>query len=294
MTILITGGTGFIGRHLLELWAFSLHEIIIVARNVDATLFHTGVKMIQADICDAKVICEFIQNVRPHIVIHSAAISRANDCEAQRDECFNVNVKGTKNVINGCKVADAKLIFMSTDFVFGHHGPYKEADAYCPVNYYGESKVMAEKLLLESGIRYAIVRTVMVYGKRLPGQSNTFLHWVKENLELEKEIKVFTDQLRTVTFVNDLCRGLESVISTGFEGIIHLCGQEIFTPYQMAQRVATYFNLNQKLIIPVTKHTFPEIAIRPENATLIIEKAIQELKFKTTPIQVALPLIFSS
>jgi len=292
LKILITGGTGFIGRHLAALWQDAVHEIVVVARNIDASLFHTNVGCIEADITDANDIQAAIIFARPDVVIHSAAMSKPNDCELQRELCYTTNVQATQHVIDACKAVGAKLIFMSTDFVFGHYGPYTETDAYCPVNYYGESKMMAEKLVAASGLQYAIVRTVMVYGEKLQGQNNTFLHWVKDNLEQQKPIRVFTDQYRSVTYVNDLCRGIESIIDKGFQGIVHLCGKEIYTPFELALQVANYFGFDKNLVLPVTKESFPEAAMRPENSVLSIDKANGELGYATTPLAAALPQIF--
>lgn len=292
MKIFITGGTGFIGRHLIELWQHTAHEITIVARTIDASLFPENVNCKSIDITDEAAIKAAIILAEPDVVIHSAAMSKPNDCEIQRELCNLINVKATQHIIDACKTINARLVFMSTDFVFGHNGPYCEADTYCPVNYYGESKVLAERLVLDSELHYAIVRTVMVYGKKLPQQNNTFLHWVKDNLEQQKTIKVFTDQFRSVTYVNDLCRGIDSIIDKGFRGIVHLCGETVFTPFELAREVADYLRVDKNLILPVTKETFPEAAVRPENSVLLIDKAKQQLDYVVTPLHTALLQIF--
>jgi dTDP-4-dehydrorhamnose reductase len=292
MKIFITGGTGFIGRHLIELWKNAAHEITIVARTIDASLFPKNINCKSIDITDEKAIKAAIILAEPDVVIHSAAMSKPNDCEIQKELCNLINVKASQYIIDACKTIEARLIFMSTDFVFGHNGPYTETDTYCPVNYYGESKVLAEKLVLDSGLHFAIVRTVMVYGKKLEGQNNTFLHWVKDNLQQLKVIKVFTDQYRSVTYVNDLCKGIDSIVYKGFHGIVHLCGETIFTPFELAQKVADYFGFDKKLVAAVTKETFPEAAVRPENSVLVIDKARQELDYVATPLHNALPQIF--
>ena len=292
MKIFITGGTGFIGRHLIELLQHTAHEITIVARTIDPSLFSENINCISIDITNETAIKTAIVLAEPDVVFHAAAMSKPNDCEMQKELCNLINVQSTQHIIDGCKTIGAKLVFMSTDFVFGHNGPYKETDNYCPVNYYGESKVLAEKLVLNSGLHYAIVRTVMVYGKKLSGQNNTFLHWVKDNLQQQKSIKVFTDQYRSVTYVNDLCKGIESIIYKRFQGIVHLCGETIFTPFKLAQDVADYFGFNKNLVLPVTKNSFPEVAVRPQNSVMKIDKARQQLDYAVTPLHTVLPQIF--
>ncbi len=293
MKIFITGGTGYIGRHLIELLKDTAHEITIVARTIDTSLFPKNINCKTIDITDETTIKTAILLAVPDVVIHSAAMSKPNECEIQRELCNLINVQATQHIISACKAISARLVLMSTDFVFGHNGPYTETDRHCPVNYYGESKVLAEKLVVDSGLQYAIVRTVMVYGKKLPGQHNTFLHWVKDNLQQQKSIKIFTDQYRSVTYVNDLCKGIESIIHNGFQGIVHLCGETVFTPFELAQEVADYFDFDKNLILPVTKNTFPEAAERPENSVLQINKARLKLDYIVTPLHTALPQIFS-
>lgn len=277
----------------MEIWKDADYKITVVARTIDASILPQNTKSIAVDITDEVAIKAAILLAQPDVVIHSAALSKPNECEIRKPHCNTVNVLATHYIIDACKATHAQLIFMSTDFVFGHNGPYNETDTYCPVNYYGKSKVLAEKLVSDSGLHYAIVRTVMVYGKKLERQNNTFLHWVKDNLQQQKPIKVFTDQYRSVAYVNDLCQGIHHIIRKNFRGIVHLCGDTVYTPFQLAQEVAGYFGFDENLIVPVTKETFSEAAERPENSVLLIEKAKQELDYLVTPLYKALPQIFS-
>jgi dTDP-4-dehydrorhamnose reductase len=293
MKILITGGTGFIGRHLAAYWQHSQHQLTVLARHIDASLFGENVGCLEVDITVQEDIQAAIIFLQPDVVIHTAALSKPNDCEGDKEQCYLTNVTATAHIVEGCKAVGAKLIFLSTDFVFGNNGPYSEADGYEPVNYYGESKALAEELITASGLPHAIIRTVLVVGSKLPDGPGTFLHWVKDSLITGKTIQVYTDQLRSVTYVADLCRGIDTIVETGFEGTVHLCGDEVFTPYSLAQQLANELGLNKNLIQPVTAQQRPEPALRPQNSVLTTDKAKQFLGYQTTSLQEVVHQIFS-
>jgi len=229
---------------------------------------------------------------QPDVFIHSAAMSKPNDCEVQQTLCYDVNVNATRYITHACKDIGCRLIFMSTDFVFGDDGPYSEADAYSPVNYYGQSKVYAEELVMKSSLHWSIVRTVLVYGKQLAGLHSTFPHWVKCQLESGNTIKVFTDQFRNATYVHDLMKGIDAIIQQNATGIFHICGEETFTPFAIAQKVAEHFSFDTGLIQPVTRADFAEAARRPIRSTLLIAKAKSELGYQPNSLVEVLPLIF--
>ena len=206
-------------------------------------------------------------------------MSKPNDCHTNRDECILQNVTGTQNIIDSCQKTGAKLIYFSTDFIFGENGPHSEEDTPDPLNFYGESKLMAETLVKNSGLHWAIVRPVLIYGKQLAGTPPSFLHWVKSSLENNQPIKVVNDQFRTPTAVTDICEGIYAIIQQNQQGVFHLSGSEILTPYQMATMLAKEYQLNELLITPVTSDTFPEPVKRAKHSGLKNDKAKNLLGF---------------
>src|SRR5690606_38796644 len=158
-----------------------------------------------------------------------------------------------------------------TDFVFdGKEGPYKEDDVPAPVNYYGESKLAAEEIIQQGNAHWAIVRTVLVYGNILAGTRSNVVTWVKDNLEQWKNIKVVDDQVRTPTYVEDLSKSILLIIQHNAEGIYHISGKEVLTPYQMAVQVADYFSLDKSLMEKVNAATFSQPARRPLKTGFVI------------------------
>jgi len=185
------------------------------------------------------------------------------------------------------------FVFVSTDFVFnGDTGMYKEEDAPRPVNYYGRTKLEAEEAVKEYENGWAIVRTVLVYGKNHTGRAN-ILSVVKEKLEQGDEYSVVDDQQRTPTYVEDLANAIVSIIEKKIAGIFHISGKDILTPYQMAIKTADFLGLNKSLIKKVTAAEFSQAAKRPAKTGFIIKKARKELGFEPLSFEEGLKKTFT-
>lgn len=294
MRILITGVSGFVGRHLANR-LLQQNDVVVAGTGralIRPTHLPAQVQYLPLDLLNPRDVLDVLVNFQPHIVIHSAAMSKPNDCEEQQTLCYAVNVQATQHVVDACKVCNCRLLLMSTDFVFGDDGPFAEDDAYNALNYYGQSKVLAEVLVKNSGLRWSIVRTVLVYGPQLPGLQPTFPQWVRGNLQEGKTILVFTDQYRTPTYVADLVEGIVAIVKLNARGIFHLCGEETFTPFDIAQLVAAHGGFDAQLLKPVTRATFAEPARRPIRSTLDITKAKSELGYAPRSLSKVLPLLF--
>ena len=293
MRILITGVSGFVGRHLVNR-LLQQNEFVVAGTGRAAIRpehLPAPVQYLPLDLLNPVAVLDVVAAFQPDIVIHSAAMSKPNDCEEQQTLCYAVNVQATQHVIDACTAINCRLLFMSTDFVFGDNGPFTEDDAYNAVNYYGQSKVLAEGLVKNSGLLWSIVRTVLVYGPQLPGLNPTFPQWVWRNLQEGKTIRVFTDQYRTATYVADLTEGIVSIIEQKANGVYHLCGEETFTPFDIAQLVAAHGSFDAKLVQPVTRAEFAEPARRPIRSTLHIAKAKSELGYAPRSLSQVLPLL---
>ncbi|MBC7651213.1 MAG: sugar nucleotide-binding protein, partial [Deinococcales bacterium] len=180
----------------------------------------------------------------------------------------------------------------STDFVFGEGGPYDETVTPAPLNFYGQSKLIAEQLVLASNLQVAIVRPVFIYGKVLAGMPPTFLHWVKTNLDNKKPMKIVNDQQRTPTFVKDICEGIFLMILKKVTGIFHLAGKDVLTPYTMATKLANLLYLDDTLIEPVMSATFAEPVQRAKKSGLKIDKAIKILGYNPVSFEEGVRLSF--
>jgi dTDP-4-dehydrorhamnose reductase len=295
MQVLITGANGFLGHYLTaNLLAQHIH-VIATGKGANRLPFERQEQFQYAelDFTDSDAVIALFEKVKPSVVVHAGAMSKPDDCELQKEKAWQINVAGTKNLLAAAALYHCHFIFISTDFVFdGEKGMYKEEDRPNPVNYYGQTKLEAEALVSQYHGDWAIVRTVLVYGKPLSGKDN-ILTIVKEKLEKGEEYKVVSDQVRTPTYVGDLAVGITAIIQQRQKGVWHLSGDEVLTPLDMAVAVVNYLELDSSLLKNVTADTFSQPARRPLKTGFEISKAKKELGFKPIPFSEGLRKTFT-
>ncbi|HMO32372.1 MAG TPA: NAD(P)-dependent oxidoreductase [Lacibacter sp.] len=281
MKILVTGANGLLGQHLIRQLVNEGKFTVHATGNGPSRLSYTReVTYHPLDLTQFRQAQALVEKIAPHIIIHAAALSQPNDCAADPTACWRVNVGATRALLRGAVKAKSYFIYVSTDFVFdGKNGPYDEQAHPNPVNVYGESKLLAEEMVALSPLHWAIVRTVLVYGNKVPGGRNNFVLWVRDNLLAGHSIRVVSDQERTPTYVEDLARGILLVVMKHAKGIFHISGKDTTTPYELARRVAALLGKDPSLIQPVTADTFPEPARRPPKTGFIITRAVRELGY---------------
>lgn len=282
MKILITGANGFLGYYLVEQLLQKGYEVVATGKGLCRLPFsdHSNFQFEEMDFTDPFSIHDVFEKTKPEVVVHAGAMSKPDECEMDQMKAYLVNVEGTVQLLINAEELKSFFIFLSTDFVFdGEKGMYKEDDAPRPVNYYGRTKLEAEEAVKEYEFGWAIVRTVLVYGKNHSGHNN-ILKIVKEKLEKGEEYNVVDDQVRTPTYVEDLAKGIASIIEKRAKGIFHLSGKDILTPYQMAIKTAEYLKLDSSVLHKVTAASFSQPARRPLKTGFISDKARKELGFE--------------
>jgi len=280
MRILITGANGLLGYKLVQLLASKGDVITIATARKKPADLPAGIQFAELDITNKAQTLSVVAAAKPNVVIHAAAMTQVDQCETEREKCWSANVHGVENIIQACSQTNAHLIHVSTDFILdGTYGPLDETAIPNPVNYYGESKLAGEKLIQESKINWAILRTVLVYGVTPDMSRSNIVLWVKKSLEEGKTINVVNDQWRTPTLAEDLAMGCFLAASKKAKGIYHISGSEMFTPFEIANQPAEYFNLNKPLIKPADSSTFTQPAKRPPKTGFIIAKAQRELGY---------------
>ena len=296
MKILLTGANGLLGRHLVKKLAEKGYEVIATAKGESKinSISNDKVKFFSLDITDGAAVNKLMDEVRPDVLLHTAAMTQVDECELNKIDCWNTNVTATRFLIDSAKETKSRIIFISTDFVFdGLHGPYKEEDEPNPVNYYGSTKLAAEKAVIQSGLDWAIVRTVLVVGNTEDGQRQNILTWVKEKLEKGETIKVVDDQVRTPTYVEDLADGIILILEKKSKGIFHIAGKDTLTPYQIAWQTAEFLKLNSKLIEKSDASNFTQAALRPPTTGFKIDKAKKELSYQPHSFSEILKEVFA-
>jgi len=274
MRILITGANGLLGYKLVQLLSQQSNIQTIATGRRTITDLPPNVLFHILDITDAAQTNEVIGQLRPEVIINTAAMTQVDQCETERESCWKANVNGVENLIAACAENQIHLVHVSTDFIFdGTHGPLDEQAVPHPVNYYGESKLAGEQAIQQSSISWAILRTVLVYGVTPDMSRSNIVLWVKKSLEEGKHIHVVNDQWRTPTLAEDLAMGCFLAARKKATGIYHLSGEDMMTPYDIAIQTAAYFQLDQSFIHATDSSQFKQPALRPLKTGFIITKA---------------------
>jgi dTDP-4-dehydrorhamnose reductase len=190
-------------------------------------------------------------------------------------------VDAVKYLLEACAGTSIHFIDISTDFVFdGENGPYRETDTIGPLSVYARSKAEAERLVQQSGLPWAILRTMIIYGVTDDAQRSNVVLWTKSSLEQGKDINVINDQFRGPTLAEDLADACIQAALRKAQGIYHVSGREVLSILDIANTVADYFGLDKKHIHPITTASLKQPATRPLKTGFIIEKAERELEYK--------------
>ncbi len=279
--VLITGSNGLLGQKLVQLLSQEKSiELIASARGTNRLPATSDYQYVSLDITHEAEVNQVFETFQPNMIIHTAAMTNVDTCETDPTGCELLNVTAVKYLISASEKYDTFFCHLSTDFIFdGANGPYAEDAEANPISIYGESKLKAEKLLQHSSLRWAIARTVLVYGIVADMSRTNIILWVKKSLEEGKTIHVVTDQFRTPTLAEDLAIGCWLITQKQAEGIFNISGSDFLTPYEMAIKTANYYGLNEKLIQKADSSTFQQAAKRPMRTGFILDKAHRELGY---------------
>lgn len=290
--IFITGANGLLGQKLVEQLVQKEEFEVIASGKGPCRLTGEGYKYVSLDITDPDQVNQVLGEIKPEIIIHGAAITNVDSCEQNQEACYEVNVKATEYLVRAGELCKSHFIYVSTDFIFsGETGPLDESAEPSPVNFYGETKLEAEQYVMNHSTKWAIARTVLVYGIANDLSRSNIILWVKSSLEAGKEIQVVDDQFRTPTLAEDLAIGCILIAQRSSEGIYHISGSDFLTPYQMAIMTAEYFGLDKNLIKRADSSTFSQPAKRPLKTGFIIEKARKELGFEPKTFQEGIAIL---
>ena len=294
MRILITGSNGLLGQKLVAaLRNDGDVKLIATSRGADRTPDTDGYLYVSMDCTDAADVNRCFTETHPDVVIHTAAMTNVDACELDPVNCRLQNVTATENLVNAAKVFGAHFIHLSTDFIFdGEAGPYMEDDIPKPLSIYGQSKLDAERVVMNAGLeRWAIARTIIVYGIA-PGlsRSNVVL-WAKSALEKGQPIKVVHDQWRMPTLAEDLADGCIRIAKQNATGIFNLCGPDGMSILELVQRVGAFFQLDTSVITPIDSASLNQPARRPPRTGFVLDKSRRELGYAPRGFEQGLALL---
>jgi dTDP-4-dehydrorhamnose reductase len=281
--VLITGANGLLGQALVHRMSrFPEYDVLATARDDEPRFEGASCGYAPLDVTNPARVADLFQDFTPNVVVNCAALSDPSRCAEEREAAWAVNARAVRTLAGECRAIGARLVQVSTDFVFdGADGPYREDARPNPVNYYGRSKLAGENAVREAGpSKWAVVRTVLLYGTANGLSRSNVVLWVLDRLSRGETIHVVTDQHRTPTYVPDLAAGIERLIHFEKTGTYHLSGEELVSVYELASTVAEVFGLDDSLIRPVESDHFEDAIDRPPRTGFIILKAQSELGFR--------------
>lgn len=249
---LVTGVNGQLGYDVVKRLRDLSFEVIAPIRS-------------EFDITNREQVLDFVNREKPDFIIHCAAYTLVDKAEDEKELCYSVNVNGTKNVVDAAKIINARMVFISSDYVFDGYGdqPYLEDDDTSPVNYYGYTKELGEQIVRNSLLKHFIVRTSWVYG----ANGNNFVKTMLRLAESKSEIKVVYDQIGAPTYSVDLAKFIVDLIQTEYYGTYHGVNEGFCSWYDFAKEI---FDKSGKKIevTAISSEEFPTKAKRPKNSRL--------------------------
>ena len=267
---MVTGSSGLLGRRLVSVLSGE-YEVMGIDRYVPE-----GQKDLAVDITQRERTLESIVGMGPSVVVHTAAETDVDRCETERDLARRINVEGTANIADACVEVGAKLIFVSTDYVFdGNKGNYAETDEPNPISFYGITKHEAEQIAASTSPNSLIIRTSVLYGWH-PVKLN-FVTWILKGLRDRQTLRVVYDHINSPTLADSLARAIHKAIERNSQGMLHIAGSERISRFDFARRVASRFDLDESLLIPVQMKDLGWVARRPRDSSLDVGKAEKEL-----------------
>jgi len=289
MRLLITGGSGLLGSKITTL-AIEKGYDAYSGYNKHEAIQGTPIKL---DICNKQEVTKALEKIKPQAVVHAAALTNVDKCEEDPELARNVNIEGTRNIVESSEHHDAFLVYVSTDYVFsGEIGMYKETDKPNPINHYGLTKLKAEKNVTAFAVNWCIVRPSVIYGATPAAGKVNFALWVLNKLRKREPMKIITDQWVSPTLNTNLAEMILEIIERKLTGIYHLAGATPINRCDFAKQLAEKFQLDETLISPSTSREMNWLAKRPLNTSLNIEKASKKLNNNPLKIDEALNKLY--
>ncbi|MDR2156574.1 MAG: dTDP-4-dehydrorhamnose reductase [Clostridiales Family XIII bacterium] len=272
MRLLITGSRGQLGNELIEILRSGTSEIGAVPA-VYAGAEITGVDVDTLDIADIGAVSDFADGKNFDLIINCAAMTNVDACESDCETAMKVNAIGARNMASAAERRNAKLVHVSTDYVFDGRAatPYREWDSPAPATVYGKSKLLGERYVRETCRRSFIVRTAWLYGSA----GNNFVRTILKLAAEKDRIKVVDDQIGNPTNANDLAHHILRIAAGDGYGVYHCTGEGICSWYDFAAEIVRLSGLSCE-VEPCSTEEFPRPAPRPAYS------AMDRLMLRTT------------
>jgi dTDP-4-dehydrorhamnose reductase len=287
--VAITGANGLLGGEAVAqlLAAPAGHAVLAIGRG-RCRLPADAYRWASADLARPGETAAALLAFRPDAVLHAGAVTDVDACERDPDLAWRTNADGTAEVARACRALGARLVAVSTDYVFdGTAGPYDEDAIPNPRGAYARTKRCGEEAALLLAPGAAVARVAVVYGGRL-GTRATFAESVVEKLSRGEPVRAFSDQQVSTTLASaGAARCLELLLEHAYAGVLHVCDATVLGRVELAERIAARFGLHGAILsIPTAEANLP--APRPLQGGLLVARAAALLRNQPLPIEEAL------
>jgi dTDP-4-dehydrorhamnose reductase len=263
-TILVIGAKGMLGRDLMGVLLSSLPNDEVIGWDIE-----------EIDIQKEEDTVFKIEKLRPDIMVHIAAYTDVDGCELNEEKAFAVNAEGTKHVALTASRCQAKMVYLSTDYVFdgNKREPYLESDSPHPLNVYGRSKWKGEQYVQELVKDPLIVRTQWLFGR----YGKNFVTSILRQAGEKSVLSIVNDQIGSPTYTVDLAKAISALIQFDASGIFHVANSDLCTWCTFGQAILKLSGMDKVRVIPISSKELGRPAIRPSYSVLNCQK----LKKKT-------------
>jgi dTDP-4-dehydrorhamnose reductase len=273
--ILVIGAKGMLGRDLVEMLQSSSHHDEMI-----------GWDMEDIDIREEENTLSKIANLHPHMVVHLAAYTDVDGCELDEEKALAVNAEGVRHVALGALRCHAKMVYLSTDYIFDgkKREPYLEIDSPNPLSVYGRSKLRGEQYVQEMVEDSLIIRTQWLYGQ----YGNNFVAAILRQAKEKKVLSIVNDQIGSPTYSVDLSRAISVLIHSDARGIFHVANSDLGSWYTFGQAILKLSGVVGVKVIPISSKELGRPATRPAYSVLNTQKLKQKTGMTLRPWSEAL------
>ncbi|MDW7657233.1 MAG: dTDP-4-dehydrorhamnose reductase [Bacillota bacterium] len=252
LKFMVTGADGQLG-----------HDVISKLKEMELDVIAPG--LAEFDLTNPEQVRHYISSEKPDVIIHCAAYTAVDKAEDEKDLCYAVNAEGTRLIAESAQKINARLLYVSTDYVFDGSGdePHTENQETDPVNYYGLTKAQGEKIVREKVKRHFIVRTSWIYGIN----GNNFVQTMLKLAKTRSEISVVSDQVGAPTYTKDLAEFIVNLVQTDRYGTYHGVNEGYCSWYEFARAIFANFQIDMQ-VRPISTAEYPTKAKRPLNSRL--------------------------
>lgn len=291
MKVIVTGGTGLLGKYLIQRQLPNCEIAAIYVGNYFVEDYD-NIRYFKIDVRDNDSQTELFNNFKPNVVIHTAAVGSPDFAEKNRELTWDINVRGTQNILANSEMVNAAFIYISSNGIYdGENAPYSEDNSARPVNYYGELKLQAEEAVKNSKLKTAIVRPILMYGWNYAFERQNIVTQSLAKLRQREKVFVYDDVYSNPLYAESCVIAIWKIISEDKYDTYNIGGAERVSIFELIKKVADIFHLDQNLVHPVQEGYFNELVKRPRDTSFKTEKMGKELGLKPLSLDEGLRLM---